>query len=54
VLFPEFESHPGHKLHKQQTTGMCGMISFYLRGGLEESRTFLSKLRVNNNFIDMS
>lgn len=46
VLYPELESHPQHKIHKKQATGMSGMISFYLRGGIEESRTFLSSLKI--------
>jgi len=46
VLYPELESHPQHRVHKKQTRGMSGMVSFYLRGGLEESRTFLSSLKI--------
>jgi cystathionine gamma-lyase len=46
VLYPELESHPQHAIHKKQSKGMSGMVSFYLRGGLEESRTFLSSLKV--------
>uniref|UniRef100_A0A915MMU4 cystathionine gamma-lyase n=1 Tax=Meloidogyne javanica TaxID=6303 RepID=A0A915MMU4_MELJA len=32
VLYPELESHPQHLIHKKQSSGMSGMISFYLRG----------------------
>ncbi|KAE9554544.1 hypothetical protein FO519_002248 [Halicephalobus sp. NKZ332] len=46
VLYPELPSHPQHAIHKKQTTGMSGMVSFYLKGGLKESRTFLSSLKV--------
>lgn len=46
VLYPELESHPQHKIHKKQAKGMSGMVSFYLKGGLEESREFLSNLKV--------
>jgi len=46
VLYPELESHPQHLIHKKQSSGMSGMISFYLRGGIEESRIFLSNLKV--------
>ncbi|CAB3405176.1 unnamed protein product [Caenorhabditis bovis] len=46
VLYPALPSHPNHEVHKKQTKGMSGMISFYLKGGLEESRTFLSALKV--------
>ena len=46
VLYPALPSHPQHHLHIRQTTGMSGMVSFYLRGGLAQSRTFLTALRV--------
>ncbi|KJH50531.1 putative cystathionine beta-lyase, partial [Dictyocaulus viviparus] len=46
VLYPALPSHPQHKIHKQQTKGMSGMMSFYLKGGLEESRIFLSSLKI--------
>ncbi|VDM47878.1 unnamed protein product [Toxocara canis] len=46
VLYPELESHPQHKVHKKQAKGMSGMVSFYLRGGLEESREFLANLKI--------
>lgn len=46
VLYPELESHPQHLIHKKQSSGMSGMISFYLRGGIEESRIFLSNLKI--------
>ncbi|VDK42137.1 unnamed protein product [Anisakis simplex] len=46
VIYPELESHPQHKIHKKQAKGMSGMVSFYIRGGLEESREFLSNLKI--------
>ncbi|KAI6172146.1 Gamma-cystathionase [Aphelenchoides besseyi] len=46
VLYPELESHPQHQIHKKQASGMSGMISFYIRGGLEESRNFLASLKI--------
>lgn len=46
VLYPALASHPQHHIHVKQTKGMSGMISFYLKGGLEESRTFLSSLKI--------
>ncbi|KAL3121634.1 hypothetical protein niasHT_008763 [Heterodera trifolii] len=46
VLYPELKSHPQHEVHKKQTSGMSGMISFYLRTDLEGSRRFLANLKV--------
>lgn len=46
VLYPELESHPQHAVHRKQAKGMSGMLSFYLRGGLAEAKTFLSQLKV--------
>uniref|UniRef100_A0A915EVX9 cystathionine gamma-lyase n=1 Tax=Ditylenchus dipsaci TaxID=166011 RepID=A0A915EVX9_9BILA len=46
VLYPELPSHPQHHVHKKQSKGMSGMLSFYIKGGLEESRTFLASLKV--------
>jgi cystathionine gamma-lyase len=46
VFYPELPSHPQHAVHKRQAWGMSGMVSFYLRGGLAESRAFLSNLKV--------
>ncbi|KAG5888703.1 hypothetical protein JTB14_035768 [Gonioctena quinquepunctata] len=46
VLHPGFPSHPQHKIHKKQTSGQSGIFSFYLKGGLEESKKFLSSLKI--------
>ncbi|VDP03580.1 unnamed protein product [Soboliphyme baturini] len=46
VLYPALPSHPQHEIHNKQTTGMSGMISFYLKGGLAEAKKFLSNLHV--------
>uniref|UniRef100_A0A1I7TDZ0 cystathionine gamma-lyase n=1 Tax=Caenorhabditis tropicalis TaxID=1561998 RepID=A0A1I7TDZ0_9PELO len=46
VLYPALPSHPQHEVHKKQTKGMSGMISFYLKGDLQESHLFLSSLKV--------
>jgi cystathionine beta-lyase/cystathionine gamma-synthase len=54
VLYPELESHPQHKIHKKQTTGMSGMISFYIRGGMEESQQFLANLKVQEKLYKIN
>jgi cystathionine gamma-lyase len=46
VIYPGLESHPQHALAKKQQRGFGGMISFVLRGGLDESRKFLSACRI--------
>merc|ERR1719323_1122510 len=40
------ESHPQHEIVKRQQYGHSGMLSFYLKGGLEESKKFLSSLKL--------
>jgi len=44
VVYPGLPSHPQHTLAKKQMKGFGGMITFYLKGGMEESRIFLSAL----------
>lgn len=46
VLHPGLPSHPQHEIAKRQMYGHSGIISFYLRGGLAESKRFLKALRV--------
>ncbi|XP_056641350.1 cystathionine gamma-lyase [Diorhabda sublineata] len=46
VLHPGLESHPQHELFKRQTSGHSGIFSFYLKGDLKKSETFLSALQV--------
>lgn len=46
VIYPGLESHPQHAIARQQMTGFGGMITFYIKGGLNEARTFLEKVRV--------
>jgi len=46
VLHPGLPSHPQHELHKRQTSGSSGMLSFYIRGGLTESKAFLQALKL--------
>lgn len=40
------KSHPQYEVVKRQQYGHSGMLSFYLKGGLEESRKFLKALKL--------
>jgi cystathionine gamma-lyase len=46
VIYPGLESHPQHALAKEQMSGMGGMITFYIKGGLAEARTFLENVQI--------
>jgi len=46
VVYPGLASHPQHELAKRQMKGFGGMITFYLRGGLTESKKFLESLKL--------
>lgn len=46
VLHPGLPSHPQHHIVLKQCYGHSGMISFYLKGKLAESRKLLSSLKV--------
>jgi cystathionine gamma-lyase len=46
VIYPWLPSHPQHELALRQMSGMSGMLSFEIKGGLEEARRFLEKVRV--------
>lgn len=46
VIYPGLESHPQHELAKRQMCGFGGMITIYIKGGLEESRAMLEKTKL--------
>ena len=46
VRYPGLESHPQHALAKKQMQGFGGMITFALKGGLEQSRTLLENVKI--------
>ncbi len=46
VVYPGLASHPQHGLAKEQMSGFGGMITFFLKGGMTESRRFLESVRV--------
>jgi cystathionine gamma-lyase len=43
VLYPGLNSHPQHGLAKTQMHGFGGMISVYLKGGIEAARKFMER-----------
>jgi cystathionine beta-lyase/cystathionine gamma-synthase len=46
VFYPGLESHPGHEIAKKQMTGFGGVVSFRIKGGLQECNAFFRKLKV--------
>ena len=46
VYYPGLPSHPQHALARRQMDGFGGMVSVYLKGGLEETRRFLERCRI--------
>lgn len=46
VIYPGLESHPQHAIAKKQMSGFGGMITFCIKGGLPEARSFLEKVKL--------
>ena len=46
VYYPGLASHPQHSLAKKQMNGFGGMVTPVLKGGLDESRRFLERLKI--------
>lgn len=46
VIFPGLESHPQHVLARSQMSGYAGMVSVRLKGGFDDVKRFVSRLRV--------
>ncbi|GAB5466272.1 MAG: cystathionine gamma-synthase [Candidatus Kapaibacteriales bacterium] len=44
VVYPGLKSHPQHEIAKKQMSGFSGMITFFIKGGLEASRKFLENV----------
>jgi len=47
------KSHPQYDLAKRQMRGYSGMVTFYIKGGEDEARRFLSSLKVTQMFITL-
>ncbi|XP_054276404.1 cystathionine gamma-lyase-like [Macrosteles quadrilineatus] len=46
VMHPGLPSHPQHEVARRVWSGCSGMLSVYVRGGLDETKAFLSALKV--------
>lgn len=46
VVYPGLKSHPQHELGKKQMSGAGGMITFFIKGGIDESRRFLENVKL--------
>ena len=46
VIYPGLESHPQHALAREQMHGCGGMITFYIKGGMDSARKFLENVNV--------
>ena len=46
VIYPGLASHPQHEVARKQMSGFGGIITFSLKGNLENARRFLESLRV--------
>ncbi len=46
VIYPGLKSHPQYTLAKEQMSGFGGMVSFYVKGGLQETLKFLQKVQI--------
>jgi len=46
TVYPGLASHPQHALAREQMTGMGGMITFFVKGGLEGARKVLENVKV--------
>jgi cystathionine gamma-lyase len=46
VIYPGLPCHPQHKLAAKQMRGFGGMVTFFLKGDLDESRAFLETVEL--------
>jgi len=46
VSYPGLESHPGHKIAKEQMSGYSGMISFELSGGIPAGKHLMNNVKL--------
>ncbi len=46
VVYPGLKSHPGHEIAARQMHGFGGMVTIYLKGGLEASKKMLERVEL--------
>jgi len=46
VIYPGLPSHPQHELAKEQMPGFGGIVTFLIKGNLENARRFLERCKV--------
>lgn len=46
VSYPGLKSHPQYDLSKKQMSHSGGIVSFYVKGGIRESRQFMENLKI--------
>ena len=46
TIYPGLESHPEHAIAKKQMSGFGGVITFFIKGGLDAARVFLERVKV--------
>ncbi|HXH76717.1 MAG TPA: PLP-dependent aspartate aminotransferase family protein [Bacteriovoracaceae bacterium] len=46
VIYPGLKSHPQHAIAQEQMKGFGGMITFFLKGEIKESRRFLENVKL--------
>lgn len=46
TIYPGLTSHPQYELARKQMSGFGGMVSFVIKGGLPQAKTFLENVRI--------
>ena len=46
VIYPGLKSHPQFAIAKKQMNGFGGIISFFVKGGFEQARSFLERIEI--------
>lgn len=46
VIYPGLRSHPQHELARKQMAGFGGMLTFFIKGGIDAARRFLERVKI--------